>query len=145
MVAIMAASAFVLVAPKVGEQLAPEDDVPAYIQAGEREVTYTISHIGESYLKDSSESAMGRHGSTPGLSEFWEQRQINYGDTVIHDAFPYGIGYNPNSAYNTYNRINHAGYIMVSFARFEIDAKNVTTIATGPEKDPILIPILKGG
>lgn len=146
MVAIMATSAIVMMAPKVGEQpLTPETDFPAYIQAGEREVTYTISHIGESYLKDSSVSAMGRHGSTPGVSEWWEQRRLNYGDTVIHNSFPYGIGYNPNSAYNTYIKINHAGYIMVSFARFEFDAKNVTTIATGPGKDPILIPVLKSG
>ncbi len=147
MVAIMATSAFVLVAPKAGEQpMALTPDKPAQTQAeGDREVTYTISHIGESYVKDSSVSAMGRHGSTPGVSEWWVQRKANYGDTVIHDAFPYGIGYNPNSAYNTYTRINHAGYIMVSFARFEMDAKNVTTIATGPSKNPILIPVLKGG
>lgn len=146
-VAIMVATAFIMLAPTANPPAkTPVDENPAHVQApGDREVTYTISNIGESYLKDSSLSALGKHGSTPGVSEWWEQRRINYGDTVIHNAFPYGIGYNPNSAYNIYNRINHAGYIMVSFARFEMDAKNVTTIATGPEKDPIIIPLLHGG
>ncbi len=147
MVAIMVTSALVLLAPTAGKQ--PQqvaEDVPAHVLApGDREVTYTMSHMGESYLKDSSESALGRHGSTPGLSDWWPARTIGYGDTVMHNEFPYSVGYNPNSAYNTYNRINHAGYIMVSFYRFEMDAKNVTTIATGPEMDPKIIPILKGG
>ncbi len=147
MVAIMVASAFVMLVPMAKQQTAaPGLETPAHAQApGDREVTYTLSHIGESYLKDSSLSAMGRHGSTPGVSEWWTMRQANYGDTVIHNAFPYGIGYNPNSAYNAYKRINYAGYIMVSFARFEMDAKNVTTVATGPEQDPKIIPILHGG
>ena len=147
-VVIMLATAFVMLAPfakaPTGAPAGGETKAGAAAEPPNREVTYTISRIGESYLKNSSLSAMGRHESTPGVNEWWEQRRINYGDTVIHNAFPYSIGYNPNSAYNTYNKINHAGYIMVSFARFEMDAKNLTTIATGPNKDPILIPLLGG-
>jgi hypothetical protein len=143
MVAIVAASALVLVAPKAGESLdMPEPDVPASIQAGEREVSYTMSRFGESYLKDSSPSAMGRHGSVEGLSEWWPMRTSVYGDTIMHNEFPYTIGYNPNAAANTYNRIYHAGYIMVSFYRFEMDAKNVMTIATGSGMDPNIVPVL---
>jgi hypothetical protein len=147
MVAIMVTSAFVLLVPLAGNQpQASEDPKEAYMLApGDREVTYTMSHIGESYLKDSSDVAMGRHGDTPGVSEWYAMRTIGYGDTVIHNSFPYTIGYNPNAAANTYNRINHAGYIMCSFYRFEMDAKNVTTIATGPEMDPKIIPVLKSG
>jgi len=147
MVAIMAASAFVMVAPKVGVTTpdSPGDDIPARIMEGEREVAYTMSHFGESYLKDTSLSALGKHGSTPGLSEWWPMRTIGYGDTVMRNTFPYAVGYNPNSMYNTYVRIYHAGYIMVSFYRFEMDAKNVTTIATGSGFDPKIIPVLKSG
>ena len=147
MVAIMVTSAFVLLVPLAGNQpQASENPKEAYMLApGDREVTYTMSHIGESYLKDSSEPAMGKHGSTPGLSEWWPLRTVGYGDTVMHNAFPYSVGYNPNSAKNAFNKILYAGYIMVSFYRFEMDAKNVTTIATGPEQDPKIIPLLKGG
>jgi hypothetical protein len=144
MVAIMVTSALVFLAPSAGEQ--PQnvaEDQPANVQAeGDREVTYTMSHIGESYLKDSSLSAMGRHGDTPGVSEWWPLRTVGYGDTVIHNAFPYTIGYNPNAAANIYNKINHAGYIMVSFYRFEMNAQNLTSIATGPALDPKIIPLL---
>ncbi|HEX9907407.1 MAG TPA: hypothetical protein VGB78_02935, partial [Thermoplasmata archaeon] len=147
MVAIMVTSAFVLLVPLAGEkQQATEDEKLAYVLApGDREVTYTMSHIGESYLKDSSESAMGRHGDMPGVSEWWPLRTVGYGDTVIHNSFPYAIGYNPNAAANSYVRINHAGYIMVSFYRFEMNAQNVTSIATGIDLDPKIIPILNGG
>jgi hypothetical protein len=143
MVAVMAASALVLVAPDTGEpEEVPEAEIPATIQAGEREVSYTISRYGESYLKDTSPSAMGRHGSTPGLSEWWTARTAIYGDTIMHNEFPYSVGYAPNSALETYNKIYRAGYIMVSFYRFEMDARNVTTLGTGPGMDPNLVPVL---
>lgn len=144
-VLVMVATAFAMIVPTMKAPVsAPVEDTPAHAQApGDREVTYTISHVGESYLKDSS--AMGRHSSTPGVSQWWENRRINYGDTVIHNEFPYGIGYNPNAAANSYIRIFHAGYVMVSFYRLEMNAQNVTTIATGAEQDPKIIPLLHGG
>src|SRR4030042_799419 len=73
-VGLMILAAFVFVAPAL---MSPAASVPAGILAppmGDREVTYTLSPMGESYLKDSSTSALGKHGSTPGVSEWWPMR-----------------------------------------------------------------------
>jgi hypothetical protein len=147
MVAIMVGAAFVMLVPLAKEPAsAPVDNTPARTQAGEREVTYTISNIGESYLKDSRDvdGARGRHGSTPGLSEWWESRLINYSDTVAHAGFPYYVAYQPESGFNSYSagQFPHMPYGTYGFYRFAYEAKNLTTVATGPGKDPLYLPIL---
>jgi hypothetical protein len=149
-VAIMVATAFVMLVPLAKEPAsAPGGDIPARTQAGEREVTYTISNIGESFLKDSRDvdGARGRHGSTPGLSEFWESRLINYSDTVAHNAYPYYVAYQPESSYNNFvaGQFPHMPYGTYGFYRLAIQAKNLTTVATGPGKDPLYLPILGTG
>lgn len=146
MVAIMVATAFVMLAPVAKPPAsAPVEETPAHTQApGAREVTYTISNIGESYLKDSRDvdGARGNHGSTPGLSEWWFKRKAAYSDTVVHNSTPYSIAYNPESSLNNYNGVTHLSFGTYSFFRLTIDAKNITTVATGPNKDPLFLPVL---
>jgi len=121
----------------------PEDPVTVEPMAlGDRQVTYTISNIGESYKKDSSLSSMGRHGPQPGLNEWWTMRNIYWGDTISHNAYPYSILWNPNSAYNTYNKVTRMGFGQYSFYTFSMDAEGLANLATGPNMDPLLLPIL---
>jgi hypothetical protein len=147
-VAIMVASAFVMLASVAKAPAStPADDTPARTLAGEREVSFTISNIGESYLKDSRDvdGARGLHSATPGLSEWWWSRLINYSDTVAHDSYPYYVAYQPESSNNNYNKVAHLPYGTYGFYRLAIEARNLTTVATGPGKDPLYIPILGGG
>jgi len=145
-VAIMVVSAFAMLAPLAKKPAsAPGDDTPARTLAGEREVSYTISNIGESYLKDSRDvdGARGAHSTTPGLSEWWHTpRQINYSDTIAHNSYPYYVAYQPESANNNFNKVSHMPYGTYGFYRLAVEAKNLTTVATGPGKDPLYIPLL---
>jgi len=150
MVVIMVGAAFVMLVPLAKEHAnAPADDTPAKMQVGEREVTYTISNIGESYVKDSRDvdGARGRHSSTPGLSEWWESRLINYSDTVAHNAYPYYVAYQAESGFNSYSaaKFPHVPFGTYGFYRYTMDAKNITTVATGSDKDPLYLPILGSG
>ncbi len=148
MVAIMVGAAFVMLVPLVKDPAGtPDENTPAHAQAGEREVTYTISNIGESYLKDSRDidGARGIHGSTPGLSDWWTVRKIAYSDTIAHNAFPYFVAYQPESSNNNYGGVTHLAYGTYGFYRFAFEARNLTTVATGPNKDPLYLPILGSG
>jgi len=121
----------------------PESPIASEPMAlGSRQVTYTISNIGESYVKDSSLSSMGRHGSTPGLNEWWTVRDMYYTDTICHNSYPYSILWNPNSVYNTYPSVTHMGFGQYGFYTFSMDAYSLTNFATGPGKDPLILPIL---
>ena len=149
MVAIMLAAAFAMIAPSSKAPVnTPVDENPARTQApGDREVTYTISNIGESYVKDSRDvdGARGLHSSTPGLSEWWTLRKVAYSDTIIHNAFPYYVAYNPESGINDYNRVTHLSYGTYGYYRFGFDAKNLTNVATGSGMDPLYLPVLAPG
>ena len=147
MVAIMVGAAFVMLVPLSKEHAsAPVDDTPTHTQANEREVTYTISNIGESYLKDSRDvaGARGIHGSTPGLSDWWTLRKDAYSDTIAHNAYPYSVAYQSESGFNSYSKVAHLSYGTYGFYRFTFEAKNLTTVATGATKDPLYLPTLGG-
>ena len=150
-VAIMVASAFIMLAPMAkapapAAEQAPVEMVPASTLAEplNRQVAYTVSNIGESYLKDSRDvdGARGLHSSTPGLSEWWVKRKAAYSDTVIHDSYPYWVAYNPESSINDYTRVAHLAYGTFSYYRFSMDAKDIGNVATGPNQDPLYLPIL---
>ena len=148
MVAIMVGAAFVMLVPLSKEPAsAPVDDTPAGTQANEREVTYTISNIGESYVKDSRDvdGARGIHGSTPGLSDWWTLRKVLYSDTIAHNSFPYYVAYQPESGFNDNVKVDHVAFGTYGFYRFAFEARNLTTVATGPTKDPLYLPILGVG
>jgi hypothetical protein len=145
LVAIMVASAFVMLAPVATPHAsAPIDKTPAQTQNGGQEVTYTISNLGESYAKDSRDidGARGYHNSTAGLNQWWFLRKAGYGDTIVHNSTPYSLAYYAEGAQNTYASVTHVKYCLYSFYRYAIDAKNVTSIATGAGKDPLYIPVL---
>jgi hypothetical protein len=158
MVLIMVASAFVMLAPIVNPHaLAPVADEPAKSQAGVRTVDYNISHLGEVYLKDSRDvdGARGVSGSTMGLSDWWNVRRLNYSDTIVHNSYPYTIAYQTESASNSYiggkstganlnPPLYHLPFGHYSFYRFAFDAKNLVqnNLATGPNRDPLYIPVL---
>ena len=153
-VAIMVASAFVMLAsvakapastPAAGPVV---KDMPAVALAApfNRQVNYTISNLGESTLKDSRDvdGARGRHGSTPGLPQWWTERKLIYSDTVVHNAYPYWIAYNPESASNSYGGVSHLPYGTYSFYRLYMDATDLSNIATGPNQDLLYLPTLGG-
>lgn len=151
-VAIMVVSAFILMAPAAAPAsapvaLAPAGDV-ADAQAGvlARQVTYTVSNIGESYVKDSRDidGARGLHNSTPGLPGWWADRKALYSDTIVHNSYPFWVAYNPESSYNSYTSVTHMAYGTYSFYRFTMDATDISTVATGPNKDPLYLPVLGG-
>jgi hypothetical protein len=144
MVAVMVASAFVMLAPVATPHTsAPVEKTPARSQAGAREVTYTISNRGESYIKDSRDidGARGDHSSTLGLNQWWDLRKANYGDTVVHNSFPYSLAYYAEGMYNTQVGVTHVKYNVYSFYRYTIDAKNLTNIKTSSGNDPLYIPV----
>jgi hypothetical protein len=146
-VVIMVASGFVMIAPALklnhdkSTQTAPNNGETAL--GGSREVTYTISNMLESYLKQ-SDATHSWEGATPGLNSYWPARQTAYGDVVIRNTFPYVIGYGPYSA-----EVPAAGvsiplvkYGLYSFYRNTIVANNLTNIGTGPGMQAVFFPIL---
>ncbi|MBE3042295.1 hypothetical protein IMZ48_06890, partial [Candidatus Bathyarchaeota archaeon] len=152
-VAIMVASAFIMLAPvaKAPGNSAAEPvvkDMPAVALALplNRQVNYTISNLGDSNLKDSRDvdGARGRHGSTPGLPEWWLSRKATYSDTVIHNSYPYWIAYNPESATNSYGGVGHLPYGTYSFYRIAMDATDLSNVATGLNQDLLYLPTLGG-
>jgi len=154
MVLVMIASAFTIVVSNLpnGQDVAnpPEKETPAIIQyGGSREVTYSISNIGESYLKPdgvANNSLLGRHGSVEGLNDWWTVRTPIYGDLVIRDKYPCIVANSPyHEGFSAPSGVNTVGLLTYSFYRESVTARNLTTIATGPGKDPIFIPILKSG
>jgi len=157
----MVGTAFVMLVPLAKEPAgAPGNDKQAHAQAGEREVTYNISNMGEVYLKDSRDvdGARGVSGNTMGLSDWWDVRKLNYSDTIVHNSYPYTIAYQTESGTNIYaggkgagspggNQnpvLNHLPFGHYSFYRFTIDAKNMKqdNLATGASRDPLYIPVL---
>jgi hypothetical protein len=154
MIAIMVASAFVMLIPAMKQSATPPvKKEPAYTQAppGAREVAYSISHMGEAYMKDSRDmdGARGVCNSTPGLNTWWEKRKAAYSDTIVNNAFPYVIAYQGESSNNGYggtgaHPVYHLPFGTYSFYRFSFDAKNLSqnNLATGSNKDPLFLPIL---
>jgi hypothetical protein len=146
-VALMVASAFIMLAPAVkAPASAPvAEKAPASVLAEplNRQVTYTVSNLGESCVKDSRDvdGARGVH-STPGLSEWWTQRKILYSDTIMHNSYPYWVAYNPESSYNSYTGVMHLAYGTYGFYRLTMNAKDISNVATGPGMDPLYVPVL---
>ncbi len=143
-VAIMVATAFAALAPALRAdhtKVAQNPNVSASA-IGAREVSYTLDHMFESYTKVSA--VQSSHSGPAGINTWWYNRCATYGDVVIRDHFPYVIGYGPYSA-----EIPAAGvsipmmkYGLYGMYRTTIDARNLTTIGTGPGKEAAFFPIL---
>ncbi|MEM0342622.1 MAG: hypothetical protein QXU73_00005, partial [Thermoplasmata archaeon] len=114
-----------------------------------RKITYEVSDVGESYLKPTDYSKLGRHDHTEsGINEWWMIRNICYNDTIVRNTYPYVI-----STQRT--RIDIKTWIgpqphwtTHSFYTLKMDAENITGLATGDgtaPADPWILPIMMGG
>ena len=150
LVAIMMVSAFAMVSPVGNKKTqAPERELPATAEAvGPPEFEYVISNIGESYAKSTIYADLGRHIS-PGLSAWWGPeggtfyRHDIYGDTVIHNSYPYVVAYNPYSG-NLFGEDPKLSFTTHSFYRLSTTAKNLLGLGTGAGKDPNVLPLRSG-
>jgi hypothetical protein len=117
---------------------APEQQ--ASVQAGTREATYTMDHMFELYLKSHDPADLGRWNNTMGLNDWWTLRETNYQEYQARTTYPYVLVLNPYSTQTTpdYDQ----GGMITTWYRLTIDAKNLTTIADGPNLDPIFTPVL---
>jgi len=155
-VAVMVASAFVVVSPVLSKSPnganSPDDDKTAKIElGGARKITYKISNIGESYLKPTDYSKLGRHNhAQSGVNSWFIVRNTNYNDTIIRDKYPYVVSYDPYSANlkTGLPKYDKARWTTHSFYDLKMDAENITSIATGTGSgaaDPWLLPIMGAG
>jgi hypothetical protein len=128
-------------APAADEQ--PES---AKALAGSREMTMTIDHMFELYLKSHDPDELGRWNGTMGLNDWWgyggvaRTRWTMYQEYQARTEFPFIMNYNPYSTMTTPD-IDQGGSI-TTWYRQTIDAKNLTAIAAGPNLDPIFTPVL---
>ncbi len=156
LVMIMLVSAFAMIAPKVSKVVTgPADEHPAEVAAaGPAEHDYTISNIGESYMKSTNYADHGRHTGTMGLNLWFldqflppnklrNYRNFYYGDLPVRNAYPYIIAYGPYSDF--LSALTPSLFSVHSFYRLTIDAKNITGLGTGPNMDPKVLPILGTG
>jgi hypothetical protein len=148
MVVIMVASGFVMIAPTLklnhdDSKQAPRENPAGITLGGPREVTYTVSHMLESYLKQ-SDATHSWEGNTPGLNSWWGARFTTYADVIVRNQFPYVIGYGPYSAEVPGSGVSIATmkYGLYSFYRTTIVANNLTNIGTGAGKEAVFFPIL---
>ena len=155
-VAIMVASAFVAVSPSLSKSpkgvSAPDEEQSAEIEiGGTRSIKYEMFDVGESYLKPTDYSKLGRHDhSQSGINSWFPVRNTNYNDTVIHSSYPYVVSYDPysGSLSTSQPKYNKASWTTHSFYTLKIDAENITSLATGTgagAADPMLLPIMEPG
>ena len=119
---------------------AEEQPEPAKILAGSREATYTIDHMFELYEKSHAEADHGRWNGTMGLNDWWPLRDTFYQEYQARTTYPYVLMYNPYSTKTTPDI--DQGASITTWYRQTVDAKNLTEIAAGPNKDPIFTPVL---
>jgi hypothetical protein len=141
-VGVMLFAGLAVVAPSLVKKV----DAPQTVNAaavGPREVTTKISNMFESYLKSSNYADRGKHTNTLGVNGWWYDRNAYYPDIVIRDKYPFTFLYDYYSA-NIPAAIKdpRMGYGIYTMYRMSMDAKNLTTIATGANMDPVFIPIL---
>jgi hypothetical protein len=108
--------------------------------AGDREVTYSIDHMFELYLKSHVSADLGRWNGTMGLNDWWQLRQTNYQEYQARPSYPFVLVYDPYSTKTTPDI--DMGNSISTWYRLTIDAENITEIAAGPNLDPIFTPVL---
>jgi hypothetical protein len=155
-VAVMVAAGFVMIAPALksnldkSTQTAPTDntsqtgDNTAQIAIGGTHYNnFTASNMLESYVKVRTSTGSYR-SDTLGLNNWWERRQIKYGDIEVRTSYPFVIGYNAYSAEYPISgsAVPTLTYGLYSFYRVAIDSPSLTTISTGPNMPLRFVPIL---
>lgn len=149
MVAIMTVAALAVVIPSgqriVGGPQSPEQQMPAETEiGGTRNVTYTVSNMFEIYNKSTNYADRGKH-LTPGFPMWWFERKPlgSYPDTIVRNSYPYMMLYDYYSANIPASyKDPRMGFGTYSFFRLNMNAQNLSTVATGINKDPYFIPIL---
>jgi len=149
MVAIMVASGFVMIAPALKSnhekptQTAPIDQPADIAIGGTHYVNFTMSNMLESYAKARTSTGSYR-SNTLELNNWWERRQIKYGDVEVRMSYPFVIGYNSYSAEYPIagSKVPVLTYGLYSFYRVALDSPSLTTISTGPNMPLRFVPIL---
>lgn len=136
-VATMILTALAVVAPALQPGLT---ELPIRVDAGEQEITYELSHFGESYMKTTNYAYQGNRTLTEGLNPWWGARQTNYGEYIVRTVYPFITSYELESGFTTPD--TDPGFGLQTMARMHIAAKNLTSMGTADSKDPIFIPIL---
>jgi len=149
MMVIMLAAGFSMMVPaaKTLAQAPAEEENPAHAQGdGVYDATYTFSDFGDSFLKVSDDTSLGQLLGASGVNQWWYDRWNigGYDDFVIRDEAPFVLFYGPYG-YNPVSLGLLKTYFMWTFYRIDVSANDLTSIQTGADEDPILIPILKGG
>jgi hypothetical protein len=146
-VAIMVTSAFVLLMPSAPKKvLVPDNQSPVKSEVGgaTRKVVYEVSRIGESYMKPTDYSKLGRHDhNVIGVNDWFAARLTTYNDTIVHNSYPCIVAYTPYSDRLAKPvKYNLASFTIHSYYQLKVDAENITELATGANKDPWILPIM---
>jgi len=108
---------------------------------------YTISNMFEYCPKSADYNDLGRHKCPPPVGwydqSWWPVREWNYGEVMLRDSYPFVVAW-PVYSVNTApaSSATDAGFALSSFYRLHVDKYGLNEIGTGPEKDPIFVPIL---
>jgi hypothetical protein len=117
----------------------------AEVNGAVRSLKYEISRLGESYLKPTDYSMLGRSDHTQlGINQWYVQRGLD--NAIIHDSWPYVLAWDPNPDQVIVPPTNPlASWIVSTFYQLKVDAENITELATGVQNDPWIVPILHTG
>jgi PKD repeat protein len=99
--------------------------------------TYTVSGMGEMYVKSTDPADLGRRSTTPGWNSWQPLRNWGYGEAQITMDYPYVLGwpvYSPNTGPDV-----DAGFALTTYYRLNMVAENVDTIGTAAGMDPLFI------
>lgn len=146
-VVIMVTSAFVLLLPNTSKKvLVPVDESPAKSEVGgaTRKIAYEVSRIGESYMKPTDYSKLGRHDhNVIGVNDWFASRLTIYNDTIVRNNYPCIVAYTPYSdRLDKPPKYDLASWTIHSYYQLKVNAENLTELATGANKDPWILPIM---
>jgi hypothetical protein len=145
MVASMTIVVTSLQATKVASDQRGDQKVDAEANGATRSLKYEISRLGESYLKPTNYSMLGRSDHTrPGINQWYVVRGLE--NEIIHDSWPYVLAWDPYPYQVSLPPTNlEASWIVSTFYQLKVDAENITELATGVQNDPWIVPILHAG
>ncbi|MEM2838641.1 MAG: PKD domain-containing protein [Thermoplasmata archaeon] len=124
----------------VTDEVGGSDSFSDFVLVGsETTISYTISNMFEHYLKPTDYTKLGRWGSQMGINSWYDLRRNNYGDWIVRNTYPFVLGTLPYST-QTYPD-KSVGPLLSTWYRMYIDANNLPNPATGPNKDPIFVPM----
>lgn len=110
----------------------------------ELQISYTISEIGESYLKSTDYADLGARTDTPGLNSWWDLRKDYYGETPVSTEWPYTIATASASPLTSPSAEEDWPWYLWTFYRMNIEA-TLPGVNTAAGSDPIFIPLLDYG